>query len=112
MLHGRAKDMNIRGRYNIYPELHEPVIERIQGVRRCALIGVFDEELADEKVVLVVEPEPGETGNVVLARVRHAVRRGASAIPDVVRLDTLPTVGRSAKVDKQALRERACGWVA
>ena len=116
VLHGRAKDMIIRGRYNIYPELHEPVIERIPGVRRCAMVGVFDAARADEQIVLVVEPEPELAGDEVLARVRHALRAGLSVIdeaaaPDVVRLDTLPLVGRSSKVDKQALRERARQWV-
>ena len=117
VLLGRAKDMIIRGRYNIYPELHEPVIERIAGVARCAMVGVFDDASADERVVLAVEPDVGSAGSDVLARVRHALRPGASIIdesaaPDLIRLATLPTVGRSHKLDKQALRARAREWLA
>lgn len=116
VLLGRAKDMIIRGRYNIYPELHEPVIERIPGVRRCAMIGVFDEERADECIVLVVEPDAEVEEDELLRRVQHAVRAGASVIdesaaPDLVRLDALPVIGRSGKVDKQALRARARAWL-
>ena len=117
VLLGRAKDMIIRGRYNIYPELHEPVIERIDGVRRCAMVGVFDEAVADERVVLVVEGEPGVAEDSLRTRLAEALRPGAgviddSALPDLVRLAPVPVVGRSTKVDKRALRALARGWLA
>ena len=48
VLLGRKKDMIIRGSYNIYPGLIEEVIAGIAGVRRCAVVGVYDENRADE----------------------------------------------------------------
>ncbi|MDB4879975.1 MAG: AMP-dependent synthetase and ligase [Gemmatimonadetes bacterium] len=117
VLRGRAKDMIIRGRYNIYPELHEPVLERIEGIRRCAMVGVWNEAAADERVVLVVERQPGVVDVELRARLATALRPGSgtiddSALPDLVHFAALPTIGRSTKVDKQALRALAGEWLA
>ena len=57
ILVGRKKDMIIKGNYNIYPGLYEPVIQNIPGVLACAMVGVFDTDMQDEKIVLAVEPE-------------------------------------------------------
>lgn len=112
VLLGRAKDMIIRREHNIYPELHEPVIERIPGVRRCAMVGVYDDSLADERVVLAVEPESTAVSDELLARLPAALREGparidAAAQPDVIMLLSLPLSGRSRKVDKEAVRSIA-----
>lgn len=109
VLLGRRKDMIIRGEYNIYPSLYEPLVERVPGVRRAAMIGDFDPLLADERVVLVVEAEAGHDAQELLARVTCAVREGplrfdASAQPDRILVSALPESGRSHKVDKAALR--------
>ncbi len=109
VLLGRLKDMIIRGDHNIYPELYEPLVERIPGVRRAAMLGDFREAEADERVVLVVEPARGEVAETLQARVWDAVRAGPlrldrSALPDEVRVATLPDAGRSHKLDKRALR--------
>jgi acyl-CoA synthetase (AMP-forming)/AMP-acid ligase II len=112
VLLGRCKDMIIRGRHNIYPELHEPVVERVPGVKRCAMVGVFDERRADERIVLVVEAEDGVEHDCLLRDVQDALRTGPSRIddaaaPDLVIVSPLPVSGRSRKVDKQALRALA-----
>lgn len=112
VLLGRSKDMIIRGRHNIYPALHEPVVERMAGVRRCAMVGVFDERDADERVVLVVEPEDGVDGERLRREVSRALRDGATRIddaaaPDLIIVAALPLAGRSHKVDKDAVRALA-----
>jgi acyl-CoA synthetase (AMP-forming)/AMP-acid ligase II len=109
VLLGRAKDMLIRGDHNIYPELYEPLIERIVGVRRAAIIGDFDAEKADERVILVVEPESGVDVVELRERVAREVRVGpnrldSTALPDEIHVRSLPESGRSNKVDKEALR--------
>lgn len=109
VLLGRIKDMIIRGDHNIYPALYEPLAERIDGVRRAALIGDFDTERADERVILVVEPAAGVNAEALHARVHREVRAGphrfdAAAIPDRIVVRALPESGRSHKVDKQTLR--------
>ena len=107
VLLGRAKDMIIRGETNIYPELFEPIIERIRGVRRCALVGQYRVHLADECVVLVVEPESGVDADELRRRLRHELRFGDHRIDDAAQPDfiftmSLPEVGRASKVDKAA----------
>lgn len=117
VLLGRSKDMLIRGDYNIYPELYEPLVERIAGVRRAAIIGDFDPADADERMILVVEPEAGVDAAALRERVLREVREGphrldATAQPDEIVVRALPESGRSGKVDKGALRAqlgaRAC----
>lgn len=109
VLLGRTKDMIIRGRTNIYPELYEPLIESLPGVRRCALVGHYREDIADEVVVLVVEPEPGVDGDELCTRLRRELSSGdsrmdAAARPDTIMAMTLPESGRGSKVDKSMVR--------
>ena len=112
VLLGRQKDMIIRGHHNLYPELYEPLIEAITGVRRCALVGVYDERIADELVVLAVEPEPGLEPVAFEQRIRREIHDGAGRIdaaaqPDHVLVMTLPLSGRSSKIDRNAVRDLA-----
>lgn len=118
VLLGRVKDMIIRREHNIYPELHEPVIERIPGVRRCAMVGVYDPERHDERVVLAIEPEDGDgegegfDGDAFVRSIERQLRQGPSrideaALPDLIMITPLPEGGRSRKVDKEALRTMA-----
>ncbi len=112
VLIGRQKDMIIRREHNIYPALHEPVIASIAGVRHCAMVGVFDEEAADERVVLVVEPEPGLDAESFVRVIERELREGVyriddAAQPDLIIIGELPVSGRSSKVDRVALREMA-----
>jgi acyl-CoA synthetase (AMP-forming)/AMP-acid ligase II len=113
VLRGRSKDMIIRGEYNIYPALHEPIVERIEGVRRCAIVGLFDEEKADERILLVVEPEsplPSAAAEAAFRKqLRAAIEHGPHriddvALPDEIVIAAIPLSGRSSKVDKPALR--------
>lgn len=111
VLLGRRKDMLIRGDHNIYPELYEPIVERIAGVRRAALVGDFDPVAADERIVLVVEAESGVCTVVLRERVWREVRTGPhrldrAALPDEVVVADFPESGRSRKIDKAALRTR------
>lgn len=110
ILLGRRKDMIIRGQHNIYPALYEPTIERIAGVRRAAMVGVFDDAISDERVAVVVEPEHGVGEDALIERVRRELRSGPfriddTAQPDLVLAMPLPEHGRSSKIDKEALRK-------
>lgn len=112
VLLGRGKDMIIRREHNIYPELHEPVIESIRGVRRCAMVGVYDHSIADERIVLAVETEDGCDEVAFMRALRRELRQGPARIdddaqPDLIIFTPLPESGRSRKVDKQAVRELA-----
>lgn len=110
VLLGRLKDMIIRGRSNIYPALYEDGIAEIPGVSRCALIGVWDSRLGDERVVLAVEPAVGEKNTAGLRRrVEHALQShpiiDSFAVPDEIVITPLPESGRAHKVDRNALRK-------
>ncbi|MEP6620578.1 MAG: class I adenylate-forming enzyme family protein [bacterium] len=112
VLVGRAKDMIIRREHNIYPALHEPVIERIGGVRRCAMVGVFDDAAADERVVLAIEPESHCDDDAFIERLRRDLRAGPNRIddaaqPDLILRTRIPLSGRSSKVDREAVRQLA-----
>jgi acyl-CoA synthetase (AMP-forming)/AMP-acid ligase II len=112
VLLGRVKDMIIRREHNIYPGLHEPLIERLPGVRRCALVGVWDDAIADERVVLAVEPERWGDDERFVRSLWRALRAGPARIddaaqPDHIMLLALPESGRAHKVDRQAVRELA-----
>lgn len=111
ILLGRSKEMIIRGQYNIYPTLYEEKIAAIAGVERCAFIGLWDEDLSDEKVVLVLEPAVGETNSIRLRRrVERALRADSLidnfALPDEVVVMDLPESGRTHKIDRAGLRRK------
>lgn len=106
---GRRKDMIIRRQFNIYPELYESTIDSIDGVKRCAMIGIYDEVMADERVVLAVEAVAGVDATSLEARLWREMRSGpfsidSAALPDAILVTELPLAGRSRKVDKASLR--------
>jgi len=110
VLLGRKKDMIIRGHHNIYPGLYEPTIAAVPGVRRCSLIGVYSDRVADERIVLVVEPESDAELAGLKRSLRTSLRSGPHCIdqiaqPDAILFARLPLAGRSSKVDKRALLE-------
>ncbi|WP_103349381.1 class I adenylate-forming enzyme family protein [Amycolatopsis sp. CA-128772] len=109
VLTGRKKDMLIRGSYNIYPGLYEPLIALLPGVREAAMVGTPDPVTEDETVVLAVVADSDDADP---ARLVRRLRRelpdliDAEAVPDrIVVLPELPRSGRSRKLDRGRLRE-------
>ncbi|MGJ3239523.1 MAG: AMP-binding protein [Anaerolineae bacterium] len=103
VLLGRKKDMIIRGNYNVYPLLFEPTINALDGVRDCAMVGVYNPAKADENIVLFVE------GSINEQHLRAALLTGDYSIdryaqPDHIIYTDIPRSGRSNKIDRQALR--------
>jgi acyl-CoA synthetase (AMP-forming)/AMP-acid ligase II len=117
VLMGRAKDMIIRGDFNLYPGLYEETVSRVAGVGACAFVGCPDAVTADERVVLFVEPDARLTRDDerLVRDLRRQLQQGElridrKALPDEIRvLDRLPRSGRSNKIDHIALRELAAG---
>jgi acyl-CoA synthetase (AMP-forming)/AMP-acid ligase II len=119
VLMGRAKDMIVRDGVNIYPASFEPQVRALVGiggrplVAECAMIGVWDEAAADERVVLCVQPARGTTLDVERLRALATRIAGPGAAPDhVLVVDEIPVTGRQNKVDKNALRRLAAGRLA
>ncbi len=105
---GRKKDMILRGNYNIYPALYEPTIETIPGVQACAMVGMYDEDRADEVVILAVEADGSRPLTSTL--IEKNLRAGAysidtPALPDRIIIRQLPRAGRQHKIDKTALKQ-------
>lgn len=103
---GRKKDMIIRGKVNIYPGLYEPLIAGQPGVAEAAMIGVADPATGDEAVVLVVVPS-GDAPADLAERLRRDLPQvlDSYALPDrIVTAPALPVAGRTAKLDRAALR--------
>jgi long-chain acyl-CoA synthetase len=57
-IRGRRSELILRGGANVYPAEVERVIQEVPGVAGCAVLGVPDRRLG-QRVVAVVEPEPG-----------------------------------------------------
>jgi acyl-CoA synthetase (AMP-forming)/AMP-acid ligase II len=108
VLLGRAKDMLIRGSFNLYPGLYEPAVASRPGVVDCAFVGVPDPVTADEQVVLAVVPEAGQSPARLVRRLAAELPRyiDAAACPDrIVPVAAIPRRGRTAKPDRDALRK-------
>ena len=108
VLLGRKKAMIIRGQENIYPELFESTIAGIAGVRRCCLVGLYQDQRVDEQVVLCIEPDSEVDAAALTARVWHELRQGpqridVAALPDRIVVMPIPLSARSRKVDRKAL---------
>lgn len=135
VLVGRTRDMLIRGTTNIYPGLYEPRLAALPGVAAAFLVGVPRAGDADEVVVLVVVPEPGDAPGVgrgvgspadaAAVEVREdaaLARRLARSLPEVLDhgampdhvlvADRVPLQGRSRKPDRAALASAAERWLA
>ncbi|GAA1257341.1 class I adenylate-forming enzyme family protein [Sphaerisporangium rubeum] len=104
VLLGRKKDMIIRDGVNIYPGLYEPAVAALPGVAEAALLGLPDPETGDEEVVLAVVPEDGFSLTALRRSLPEVV--DAAAMPGrVAVLDGFPRAGRSAKLDRDRLRD-------
>lgn len=107
LLMGRKKDMIIRKNFNIYPSLYESTINSIPGVNNSAMIGIYNNLLADEKVILVVETNLQLTESKMLGFLksgRYSIDK--EAIPDKIVFDKIPLCGRHAKLNKKLLKEK------
>jgi long-chain acyl-CoA synthetase len=100
----RAKDLVIRGGYNVYPREIEEVLYAHPDIVEAAVIGKPDERLGEE-VVAVVVPRPGSelSADDVIAYTRE--RLAAYKYPREIRFMAELPKGPSGKILKSALRD-------
>jgi long-chain acyl-CoA synthetase len=100
----RAKDLVIRGGYNVYPREIEEVLYAHPAIGEAAVIGKPDERLGEE-VVAVVALRPGEsaTAEEIIAYTRE--RLAAYKYPREIRFMAELPKGPSGKILKTALRD-------
>jgi acyl-CoA synthetase (AMP-forming)/AMP-acid ligase II len=98
-LHGRAKDIIIRGGVNIHPQDVERIVAAIPGVRDVAVAGAPSRELGEEVAAFVVAD--GVTAEAVAAHCRACL--APYKVPTIIRF--LPELPRNngGKVVKTAL---------
>jgi acyl-CoA synthetase (AMP-forming)/AMP-acid ligase II len=99
---GRAKDMYIRGGYNVYPAEVEAVLREHPGVALAAVIGVPDPVMGERGRAYVV-PRAGRNPSVDELRSFLAERIADYKIPDEFEFRTELPLTPMFKVDKQAL---------
>lgn len=105
---GRAKDIIIRGGFNISAEEIENLVASHAAVAEVAVVGYPDERLG-EKVCACVVLRPGKALDLpqLVAWLRDECRIGAIKLPErLLLLDALPRSPNN-KVVKSALREQA-----
>ncbi|GII25774.1 class I adenylate-forming enzyme family protein [Planosporangium mesophilum] len=100
VLAGRCKDMILRRAENIYPGLYEPALH-VSGVNLALLVGVPAGD-GDERLVAVVEPQPGADERAVRKSLTAPLARMGAARPDAVVFAPVPVAGRSRKPDRAA----------
>ncbi|HEV2637923.1 MAG TPA: class I adenylate-forming enzyme family protein [Actinocrinis sp.] len=108
VLLGRAKDMIIRGSFNLYPRLYEDTVCRLPYIEAAAFVGLPDPVTLDEEVVLAVVPREGCPAGEAVARLRRELPEliDHAALPDrVVAIEAVPRTGRTEKPDRERLRE-------
>jgi len=101
----RIKDMYVSGGENVYPAEVEDVIDQLEAVSHCAVIGVPDDTWGEVGLALVL-PRSGATIDVqqLLAHCRE--RLAGYKVPRHVRAVTELPLNAQGKVQKQELRRR------
>ncbi len=111
ILLGRKKDMIIRKGYNVYPTLFESSISKIKEVIECSMVGIYDDKIEDEKIVLFVVTDSKDKNfknelKKLLTSGEYSI--DSYALPDeIIFIDSMPRSGRSKKIDKSRLQVMA-----
>ncbi len=103
---GRKKNMIIRKNSNIYPELYEPTILSIPGIHDAALGSYYDQNIEDEKIVLVLEADhvlSDEKIKQLLSSEKHKIH--PDAMPDYIMRMKIPRSGRQLKINREVLQK-------
>src|SRR5580692_3484011 len=102
----RAKDLVIRGGFNVYPREIEEVLYAHPDIVEAAVIGKPDERLGEEVVAVVaLQPGASATAEEIIAYTRE--RLAAYKYPREIRFMAELPKGPSGKILKAALRDGA-----
>jgi acyl-CoA synthetase (AMP-forming)/AMP-acid ligase II len=102
-LAGRAKEMFIRGGYNVYPLEVEAVLSEHPGVAEVAVVARPDEVMSEIGVAVVVPRDPAAPPTLDDLRAFARDRLSAHKLPEAIRVvDALPLTAMQ-KLDRRAL---------
>ena len=106
-LSGRAKEMYVRGGYNVYPAEVEAVLAEHPGVGSISVVGRQDDVMGEVGVAFVVTREGERAPELAALREFGGSRLATYKLPDELRIvDELPLTAMD-KVDRRALAARA-----
>src|SRR5204862_4451717 len=106
-LSGRAKEMYVRGGYNVYPAEVEAVLAEHAAVAAISVVARLDHVMGEVGVAFVVVRQGRAAPTLTELREFGSGRLGGYKLPDEIRVvDTLPLTAMD-KVDRRALAARA-----
>lgn len=106
-LAGRAKELYIRGGYNVYPLEVENVLARHPKVAVCAVVGVPHQILGEVGVVFVVPSDPAAPPTLDELRASAKDDLATHKLPDTLEVRARLPMTSMHKVDKRALTDLA-----
>ncbi|HVL32345.1 MAG TPA: class I adenylate-forming enzyme family protein [Actinomycetota bacterium] len=101
---GRAKEMYIRGGYNVYPVEVEAALVSHPDITAAAVIGVPDEVLGEKGIAFVTARAGAQALDPDALKVFLRARLADYKVPDVIRFRTALPLTSMFKIDKRALR--------
>ena len=99
----RKKDMILRGNYNIYPQVYEPIISSIPWIRECAIFWINESDI-DEFIILLLDSDIAYSQKDIyrlLEKGEHSIDN--YALPQYIFFWKIPKFGRQKKIHKNKL---------
>jgi len=100
---GRAKEMYVRGGYNVYPMEVEAVLAAHPAVAEVAVVGVADDVMGEIGVAVVAPTDPAAPPTLDELRAHAAHQLAHHKLPERLRLVEHLPLTPMEKVDKRAL---------
>lgn len=102
---GRKKDMILRGNYNIYPWVYEPIISSIPWVKECSMFWIQESD-TNESIVLLIDREKSYSREDIyklLQKWEYSI--DSYALPQHILFWAIPKYWRQKKVHKKKLSQ-------
>jgi acyl-CoA synthetase (AMP-forming)/AMP-acid ligase II len=108
-LTGRAKEIYVRGGYNVAPQQVEAVLAEMPGVADIAVVAQPDDVMGELGVAVVVPTDPATPPSLEQVRAFGAEHLARHELPErLLVVDALPLTA-AEKLDRRALAERIRG---
>lgn len=100
---GRAKDMYISGGFNVFPKEIEQIVDAIEGVKECAVVGLPHPDFGEAGLAIIVTKKKALDENAIRSALKKTLAN--YKVPKrIVQADSLPR-NAMGKVQKNLLRE-------
>jgi len=100
---GRAKDMYISGGFNVFPKEIEQIVDAIEGVEECAVVGMPHPDFGEAGLVIIVAKKEPLDEKAIRSTLKETLAN--YKVPkQILQSDSLPR-NAMGKVQKNLLRE-------